>query len=79
MMNKMVVKVVLVLGTLVACFLGWQIMFNQGGIVKKGYNSVATGVNTQYTKVAGGKDALLPLWDEAGANTGGKGFDIDVK
>lgn len=78
MSTKMIRTVVLILGTLVACFLGWQIVFNDGGIVKTGYNAMANGINTQWEKVAGDGSTLVPLWDATGADTGGSGFDIDV-
>ena len=78
MSTKMIRTVVLILGTLVACFLGWQIVFNDGGIVKTGYNAMANGINTQWEKVAGDGSTLGPLWDATGADTGGSGFDIDV-
>lgn len=79
MSTKMIRMVVMILGTLVACFLGWQLVFNNGGIIKTGYNSVATGVNSQWTKIAGDGSTIMPLWDATGADTGGSGFDIDVQ
>lgn len=78
MSTKMIRTVVLILGTLVACFLGWQLVFNDGGIVKTGYNAMANGINAQWEKVAGDGSTLVPLWDATGADTGGSGFDIDV-
>lgn len=78
MSTKMIRTVVLILGTLVVCFLGWQLVFNDGGIVKTGYNAMANGINAQWEKVAGDGSTLVPLWDATGADTGGSGFDIDV-
>lgn len=75
---KPVFKVMLVLGALVASFIVWQLVFNDGGILKKGYNSFANGVNRQYEKVAGAGETILPLWDETGADDNGAGFDIDT-
>lgn len=77
---KTTTKVFLLLGTLVACFLVWQLVFNEGGILKTGYNSVVDGINRQYEKVAGAGETLLPRWDDTDAteDANGTAFDIDV-
>lgn len=79
-MNKSVKKVFLLLGILVAIFLGWQLIFSDGGILKVGYNALAGGVNTQYEKIAGDGLELIPLWDDAsgGADDGDGAFGIDI-
>lgn len=79
-MNKTVKKVFLLIGTLVAIFLIWQLFFNDGGILKTGYNALAKGVNGQWVKVAGGdatKDGILPLWG-TDDKVNGQGFSIDI-
>ena len=76
-MNKTVIKVFGVVAILVAIFMAWQLIFNDGGIIKSVYNAVARGINTQWEKVSGSDD-LMPLWEDSGADTNGKGFEIDV-
>lgn len=78
-MNKTVKTVFLLIGLLVLIFLIWQLVFNDGGIIKTGYNAIANGINGQWEKVAGDGQKILPLWDETDAdgNANGEGFDID--
>ena len=80
-MNKTVKKVFLLIGLLVLIFLIWQLVFNKGGIIKTGYNAIATGINKQWAKVAGSGQKILPLWDETNAikDANGKGFDMNTK
>ena len=83
-MNKTVKKVFMLLALLVGIFLAWQLIFNNGGILQSVYNSVASGINTQYERVAGQGKTLIPYWGQnnqgnAGTiqgNTNGKGFEI---
>lgn len=79
-MNKTVKKVFLLIGLLVLIFLIWQLVFNKGGIIKTGYNAIATGINKQWAKVAGTGQKILPLWDETNAKSdaNGKGFDMNT-
>ena len=80
-MNKTVKKVFLLIGLLVLIFLGWQIVFNDGGIVATAYNAVANGINGQWEKVAGDGETILPLWENTSAGDdgmNGQGFDIDT-
>ena len=76
-MSKTVRKVFLIIGTLVLIFLIWQLVFNDGGILRTAYNAMAEGINGQYKKVSG-KDNLLPKWEKDKADTNGQGFDIDT-
>lgn len=73
-MNKTVKKVFLLIGTLVAIFLIWALVFNDGGILRTGYNALAKGINGQWAKVAGSGQKILPEWNEGKAE--GQGFDI---
>lgn len=77
-MNKTIIKVFSIIGVLVAIFLIWQLVFNDGGIIKNGYNAIATGINTQWEKVAGKGSTLLVTWDDKNAASNGTGFDIDT-
>lgn len=78
-MTSTVKKVFILIGVLVLIFLIWQVVFNNGGIVRTAYDAVADVVNTQWHKVAGdGADDLLPTWGETGADTNGTGVDIDT-
>lgn len=76
-MNKTVKKVFLLIGLLVIIFLGWQLIFNDGGILKTMYNSIANGINGQWEKVAGDGQTLLPGWSDDTAGDNGSGFDIE--
>lgn len=84
-MNKTVKKVFMLIALLVGIFLAWQLIFNNGGILQSVYNSVASGINKQYERVAGQGRTLVPYWgtDNKGnagtinnGNTNGQGFDI---
>lgn len=52
-MNKTVKKVFMLIGLLVVIFIAWQLVFNDGGILKTGYNAIVKGINGQWAKVAG--------------------------
>ena len=78
-MSKTVRKVFLILGTLVLVFIIWQLVFNDGGIIKTAYNAIANGINGQWEKAAGDDaDSLLPIWGDTGADDNGDAFDIDT-
>ena len=77
-MNKTVKKVFMLIGLLVLIFIAWQLIFNDGGIVRTMYNTVANGINGQWEKVSGNDD-LLPIWKSGTqATTNGQGFVIDT-
>lgn len=80
-MSKTIRKVFMIVGTLVLVFLIWQLVFNNGGIIKTGYNAIASGINTQWGKAAGEGNTLIPLWEDTDAteDANGKGFSIDTK
>ena len=75
-MNSTVKKVFLLIGLLVAIFLGWQLVFNDGGILKTGYNALANGINKQWAKVAGEDEKLVAVWTSDNAESNGQGFNI---
>lgn len=77
-MNKTVKQVFLLIGILVLIFLIWQLVFNDGGIIRVGYDAMANGINGQWEKVAGQNQKILPSWGESDAsdNANGQGFDI---
>lgn len=78
-MNKTVKNVFMLIGVLVAIFIAWQLIFNNGGILKTMYNSIANGINGQWAKIAGSGQSLLPAWSDSTASDNGTGFDIDTK
>lgn len=78
-MNKTVKKVFMLIGVLVAIFIAWQLIFNDGGILKTMYNSIANGINGQWAKIAGSGQSLLPAWSDSTASDNGTGFDINTK
>lgn len=75
-MNGTVKKVFLLIGLLVIIFIAWQLIFNDGGILKTMYNSLANGINCQWSKVAGSGQTILPAWSSSNATANGGGFDI---
>lgn len=77
-MNKTVLKVFLLVGLLVGIFIAWQLIFNDGGILKTGYNSLANGINAQWVKVAGSGQTILTTWSDNEATSNGEGFNIDT-
>ncbi len=77
-MNKTVKKVFLLIALLVGIFIAWQLVFNDGGILKTGYNALANGINGQWEKVAGDGEKLVALWQNSNADNNGQGFDIDT-
>lgn len=78
-MNKTVKKVFMLIGVLVAIFIAWQLIFNDGGILRTIYNSIANGINGQWAKVAGSGQSLLPAWSDSTASDNGTGFEINTK
>lgn len=85
-MNKTVKKVFMLLALLVGIFLAWQLIFNDDGILQSGYNAIASGINSQYARVAGQGKSLIPYWGQSNkgdagtiqnADDNGQGFDID--
>ena len=76
-MSKTVKTVFLLIGLLVLIFIVWQLVFNDGGILKTGYNAMANGINAQWAKVAGSGQTILATWGD-NADDNGKGFDIDT-
>jgi hypothetical protein len=77
-MNATVKKVFMLIGLLVIIFLAWQLIFNDGGILKTMYNSAANGVNGQWAKVAGSGQTILPQWSDSTAANNGTGFEINT-
>lgn len=77
-MHKTVKNVFMLIGLLVIIFLAWQLIFNDGGILRTVYNSVANGINGQWAKVAGSNQTLLPMWSPTTAASNGEGFNIDT-
>lgn len=78
-MNGTVKKVFILIGLLVLIFIAWQLIFNDGGILKTGYNSLANGINAQWVKVAGAGQSILPAWSDSNAADNGQGFDIETE
>lgn len=76
-MTKTVKTVFLIIGVLVLIFIVWQLVFNDGGILKTGYNAMADGINSQWEKVAGSGKTILATWG-SNADSNGTGFDIDT-
>ena len=80
-MGKTVKKIFIILGVLVACFIGWQLVFNQGGILRTGYNAFVGVINNSFEKIAGDGAKIMNEWggDGTKADTNGQAFDIDTE
>ncbi len=76
-MSKTIRQVFMIIGTLVFCFIAWQLIFNDGGILKTMYNGMANGINNQWKKVGGSNVTLVPLWSSSNAQSNGTGFEIN--
>ena len=61
-MSKTVLTVFGIIGAAVLALVVWQLVFNDGGIIKTAWNAVAGAVNTQWQKVGGKDSTLLPTW-----------------
>lgn len=77
-MNATVKKVFVLIAILVGIFIAWQLVFNDGGILKTGYNSMANGINKQWEKVAGSGETVLAVWGGSNATANGQGFVINT-
>lgn len=77
-MNGTVKKVFVLIALLVGIFIAWQLIFNDGGILKTGYNSMANGINKQWEKVAGSGETILAAWTDSTSTSNGQGFIIDT-
>ena len=77
-MNKTIVKVFTIIGILVGVFIAWQLIFNDGGILKTAYNNLAEGINGQWAKVAGKDAEIIAKWGD-NAEKNGDGFDIGTE
>lgn len=65
-------KIFLIIGVLFLIFIVWGLVFNDGGILKTGYNAIITPVNNTFSKVTGStNNPLLPQWGSTGVSTGG--------
>ncbi|SEW38988.1 hypothetical protein [[Clostridium] fimetarium] len=81
-MNEFVKKIFLIIAVLVFVFIGWQIMFNDGGFLQTSYNAIAVEINKNWANTHGEGEELLSRYGEPEAqnnsNSGSGGFDINV-
>jgi len=67
-----ITKVFLVIGILLLSLIVWQVVFNEGGIIQRGWDAVAELINGAWRQITGGTEALVPLYADifgAGART----------
>ena len=57
-MNDAIKEAFLIIGVLVFVFLGWQLIFNGGGVVETAYNALARYTNTVYQDSRDGASVL---------------------
>lgn len=77
-MNKTVKKVFILVAILVGIFIAWQLIFNDGGILKTGYNALADGINGLWEKVAGDGETILARWEDSNADNNGQAFEMET-
>lgn len=72
---KPIVKVFIVIGALLLCLLIWAAFFDNG-LLANAWNTMATAVNDQATKIWGVDTEIIPEWDEDGTTLeeGNSGF-----
>lgn len=76
-MPKGIRNVFFIIGTLVAALLIWAFVFGGEGGLKTAVNAVVKPVNTQYQKITGSSDKLIPEWGTTSAtdlNDANNGF-----
>lgn len=80
-MKKTIISVFSVLIVVGIAFVAYQLIFNNGGLLKTGYNTVANTVNGYYSSFTGDDDAeLMGVWggsSSVGADTSGNIGDIE--
>lgn len=60
---KPITKVFIIIGALLLCLLVWSAVFNDGGLMRVAWNTMANTVNSQVQKVTGDSDTtLIPEW-----------------
>lgn len=57
---KPITKVFLVIGALLACFLVWELVFNDAGIIRTGYAAIADSVNGTWQDITGTDTNIIP-------------------
>lgn len=57
-----ITKVFLVIGILVVSLIAWEITFNAGGIIQRGWDAVAGLVNESWQGITGTTGNLIPLY-----------------
>ena len=77
-MNKTVKKVFILVAILVGIFIAWELIFNNGGILRTGYNSLANGINKLWGKVAGSGETILAQWTTSTASDNGTAFNMET-
>ena len=77
-MNKTVKKVFILVAILVGIFIAWELIFNNGGILRTGYNSLANGINKLWAKVAGSGETILAQWTNSTASDNGTAFNMET-
>jgi hypothetical protein len=56
-------KVFLIIGTLVIILMIWQLVFNDGGIIRTGYTGITAPINKLWKSTSGSTTDILPKWD----------------
>jgi len=77
---KMITKVFLVIGVLLACLIVWSLTLGEGGLIQAAWDGVADMVNSTWKSMTGNSEGIMPDWnalqnvgDAQDARTGGSG------
>lgn len=77
---KMITKVFLVIGVLLACLIVWSLTLGEGGLIQAAWDGVADMVNSTWKSMTGNSEGIMPDWnalqnvgEAQDARTGGSG------
>lgn len=60
---KMITKVFLIIGVLLACLIVWSLTLGEGGLIKAAWDGVADMVNTTWMSMTGNSTGIMPDWN----------------
>ena len=70
---KMITKVFLVIGILLACLIVWSLTLGEGGLIQRGWDGIADMVDNTWMKMTGSTEGIMPRWSNEQSVTGAQG------
>lgn len=64
-MHKGIGKVFLILGSVVVCFIIWNVVLGGDGVFTSVYNKITERVNVESNSINGGSATVAPEWNES--------------